>query len=96
LNTRNVQDSQLYKLGKSNFLKTDPIRLQRGKQNSADNKNLIAFVGAQKSKERKEALETPNKPSKTFRDTIETLSNLDCKFSTRKTQILTFDQREAN
>jgi hypothetical protein len=51
---------------------------------------------AKKSKEQREALETRNKPCKTFRDTIETLSNSDCNFLIRKTQILTFDQREAN
>jgi hypothetical protein len=60
------------------------------------NKNLITFLGAQKSNEWREALETPNKPCKTFRDTIETPSKLNCNFSIRKTQSLTFDQREAN
>jgi hypothetical protein len=51
---------------------------------------------AQKSKERREALETPNKLCKTFSDAIETLSNSDCNFSIREAQFLTFDQRKAN
>jgi hypothetical protein len=83
-------------LEKAIFSKTNPIRLQGGKQNSAENKNLITFLGAQKSKECEEALETLTKPCKTFRDTIKTLLNIHCNFSIRKTQILTFDQEEAN
>jgi hypothetical protein len=51
---------------------------------------LLTFLGAQKSKERREALEIPNNLCKTFRDAIETLSNSDFNFSIRETQNLTF------
>jgi hypothetical protein len=47
-------------LVKAIFSKTDPTRFQE-RQNSVENKNLLTFLGAQKSKERREALETPNK-----------------------------------
>jgi hypothetical protein len=71
------------------FSKTDPTRFHRNNRHSIKNKNLLTFLGAQKSKERREALETPNKLCKTFRDAIETLLNKDCNFSIRETQILT-------
>jgi hypothetical protein len=45
---------------------------------SQKNKNLFTFLGAQKSKERREALVTPNKPCKTFQEAIEILLNSDC------------------
>jgi hypothetical protein len=53
-------------------------------------------LGAKKSKEQRETLETPNKLCKTFRNTMETLSNLNFNLSIRENQNLTFDQREAN
>jgi hypothetical protein len=59
-------------------------------QNSVENKNLITFLGAKKNKEQREALETPNKLCKTFRDTMETLSNSDFNLSIRENQILIF------
>jgi hypothetical protein len=86
---KDVQDNQLYKSGKSILLKNWSNKIPRGKRNSAEGKNLFNFLGAQKSKVRREALETPNKLWKTFRDVIETLSTSDCIFSIRETQILT-------
>jgi hypothetical protein len=77
-------------LEKAIFSKIDPIILQREKRNSAENKNLITFLGAKKSKEWREELETPNKLCKKFRDVVQTLSNSDYDFSIRETQILTF------
>jgi hypothetical protein len=77
-------------LVKALFSKTSPTIFHRNSQNPAKNKNLFTFLGAQKFEERIEALETPHKLCKTFRDTIETLSNSDCNFPIMETQILTF------
>jgi hypothetical protein len=75
------------------FSKTDPTRFQGNNLNSAKNKNLLTFLGAQKSKEQREALETPNKLCKTFRDAIETLSNSDCNFSNSNFDYLTKERQ---
>jgi hypothetical protein len=48
------------------------------------------LLRSSKSKEQREALETPNKTCKTFRDAIETISKLDFNLSVRGNQNLTF------
>jgi hypothetical protein len=77
-------------LVKELFLKNRFNMISRNYRNLVKNKNLFTFLGAQKSKERREALVTPNKPCKTFKKTIETLLNSDCNFSRKGIQILTF------
>jgi hypothetical protein len=52
--------------------------------------NLFTFLGAQKSKERREIFVNPNKPCKAIKEAIETLSNSDCNFSIREIQTFTF------
>jgi hypothetical protein len=61
----------------------DPTRIQGNNKIQSKNKNLFTFLGAQKSKERREALVTSNKPWKTFKEAIETLLNSDCNFPIR-------------
>jgi hypothetical protein len=70
---------------KALFPKTDPTIFHGNNQNPAKNKNLLTFLGVQKFKEQIEALETPHRFCKTFRDTIETLSNSDRNFPIRET-----------
>jgi hypothetical protein len=72
------------------FSKTDPTRFQEESKIQSKTRIFFTFFGAQKSKMRREALETPNKLCKTFRYAIETLSNSDCKISIRETHILIF------
>ncbi|WP_428740135.1 hypothetical protein, partial [Sulfurimonas sp.] len=69
------------KLVKELFSKTNPTRFQGNNKIQPKNKNLFTFLGAKKSNERREILVSPNKPCKTIKEAIETLSNSDCNFS---------------